>query len=166
MASDIHVGSLLQSLIASKPGGYFLEIGTGLGLSLSWMIEGLDKEARIISIDNDPQLVGIAQEFLGHDDRVEIIRADGSEWITSYDGPPFDLIFADAFPGKYSDLEETLELLRTGGNYVVDDMLPQPNWPEGHEKYATNLIQYLENREDFFVTKMQWSTGILLATRV
>jgi len=37
MCSDAYNGTLLKSLIASKPGGHFLELGTGLGLSLAWI---------------------------------------------------------------------------------------------------------------------------------
>jgi predicted O-methyltransferase YrrM len=37
------------------------------------------------------------------------------------------LIFADAWPGKYSDLEKALKLVKPGGFYIIDDMLTQPN---------------------------------------
>ena len=33
MASDLYTGSLLKTLVASKPSGYFLELGTGSGRS-------------------------------------------------------------------------------------------------------------------------------------
>ena len=52
----------------------------------------------------------------------------------------FDLIFADAIPGKYEHLNETLALLRRGGLYVVDDMLPQPTWPKDHAPRATGVL--------------------------
>ena len=42
MPSDYYVGSLLKTLIASKPKSRLLELGTGIGLSLSWMIDGMD----------------------------------------------------------------------------------------------------------------------------
>ena len=41
MSSDVHIGALLKTLVASKPGGRFLELGTGTGLSLSWMVDGI-----------------------------------------------------------------------------------------------------------------------------
>ncbi|MFB0907398.1 MAG: hypothetical protein QMB03_03790 [Spirosomataceae bacterium] len=63
-----------------------------------------------------------------------LYASDGSEWIKSYSGDKFDLIFADAWPGKYSELKETLNLLKVGGFYVIDDMTQQPNWPDGHDK--------------------------------
>lgn len=165
MPSDLYIGTLLKTLIASKPAGNFLELGTGIGLSLAWMLDGMDGNSRLTSIDNDPVLIDIVKNHLGKSDKVEIICADGAEWIKSYQGEKFDLVFADAWPGKYSEIDEILELVNIGGFYVIDDMLPAPDWPDGHAEKATNLIKYLENREDLSLTKMNWSTGIIIATK-
>ena len=37
-------------------------------------------------------------------------------------------------PGKYDLFEETIDMLNNGGIYIIDDMLPQPNWPLGHDE--------------------------------
>lgn len=108
MPSDLYIGSLLKTLITSKPNGNFLELGTGIGLSLSWMIDGMDTESKVITVDNDPELITLAQAAFGDDLRVEIFYEDGSDWIKDYKGEKFDLIFADAWPGKYSELDEAL----------------------------------------------------------
>ncbi len=165
MPSDLYVGTLLKTLISSKPKSNFLELGTGIGLSLSWMIDGMDEDSKIISLDNDPKLIAIAKQYFGHDSRVELVCADGSEWIKNYKGEKFNLIFADAWPGKYSEIEEVLALINSGGFYVVDDMQHQPNWPEGHEKNVAVLIEYLENRDDLNLTKMNWSTGLIICVK-
>lgn len=166
MPSDLGVGSLLKTLVASKPGGNFLELGTGIGLSLSWIVDGMDNGGNITSIDNDPKLTEIVNLFFTHDPRVTILCQDGTEWIKNYSRDKFDLIFADTWPGKYSELEEVLALLKVGGMYIIDDMDPQPNWPEGHAEKATALEERLENRKDFTITRMNWSTGIVLMTKI
>ncbi|MEM6805248.1 MAG: class I SAM-dependent methyltransferase [Bacteroidota bacterium] len=165
MPSDIFIGTLLKSLVTSKPVAQILELGTGIGLSLSWMLEGLNVVSKITSIDNDPQLIEIAQGFFGSDPRVELVCADGSEWIKNYTGDGFDLIFADAWPGKYSEIEEILSMVNIGGFYVIDDMKAQPNWPEGHQEKVDQLISYLERRKDFSLTKMDWSTGVIIMSK-
>lgn len=165
MLSDLHIGTLLKTLITSKPSGTFLELGTGIGLSLVWMIDGLDENSNLISVDNDSELTDIANGFFGERKNVEIVCADGSEWIKNYSGDKFDLIFADAWPGKYSELDETLDLIKVGGFYVIDDMSRQPNWPDGHEENARKLVAYLETRTDFSLTKMNWSTGVIMMTK-
>ena len=165
MPSDLYIGSLLKTLVTSKPNAKLLELGSGIGLSLSWMIDGMDSESSLITIDNDEELIEITKGFFGDNKRVKIICADGEEWILRYEGDKFDLIFADAWPGKYSLIEETLDLLKKGGFYIIDDMDPQPNWPEGHAQKVTQLIEYLENRDDFNLTKFNWSTGVIIATK-
>ncbi|MEA1787731.1 class I SAM-dependent methyltransferase [Arenibacter sp. GZD96] len=165
MPSDLYIGTLLKTLITSKPKSNLLELGTGIGLSLSWMIDGMDPESKLISVDNDPKLIEIAENYFGKDKRVEIICADGTEWIKGYKGEKFDLVFADAWPGKYSEVDEILDLIEIGGLYIIDDMLAQPNWPDEHQENVDKLIEYLENRKDFNLTKMNWSTGIIIATK-
>lgn len=166
MPSDLETGSLIRSLIVSKPGGTFLDIGTGTGLSLSWMAAGADAESTIISIDNNADYQQIAKSVFADDDRVSIICADGAAWLNNYQGPPFDLIFADAWPGKFECLDKALALVKKGGFYLVDDLLPQPNWPQSHQPNVDQLLQTLQNRTDFVLTPFSWSTGLCLLTRI
>lgn len=165
MPSDELVGSLLQSLAVSKPNANILELGTGLGLAVAWMANGMDKGSKIVSIENDHQLVDIANGFFQDDPRISIFHQDGTDWIKNYKGDKFDLVFADAWPGKYDLLDETLDLVRPGGFYVIDDMVEQPNWPKGHSEKASQLISELETKDAFYLTKMNWSTGVILMTK-
>lgn len=120
-------GSLLRTLAASKPGGMFLELGTGTGVSTSWLIDGMDRNSQLISIENDAIVASVAKKYLESDKRVKFQIIDAASWLNQVVDREFDLIFADAWTGKYSHLEETLRLLKPGGLYIVDDMLPQPN---------------------------------------
>ena len=163
MASDLYTGSLLKTLVAAKPAGRFLELGTGTGLATAWIVAGLDKNSSLITIENNALLIEIAKNI--SDSRVEFVLADGYEWLKSYRANPFDLIFADAMPGKFDLLNETMDMLKSGGFYVIDDMLPQPNWPAGHDKKVTDLINTLEERNDLVITKLNWSTGIIIAVK-
>jgi len=165
MPSDIYIGTLLKTLTASKPAGSFLELGTGIGLSLSWMIQGMDGNSKITSIDNDSELIEVAKMFFKDEERLEFVCADGGDWLNEYRGDSFDLIFADAWPGKYSHLDTTLAMLGKGGYYVIDDMQKQSNWPEGHEEKANVLVNVLEKRDDLTITKMNWSTGLIVAVK-
>jgi hypothetical protein len=56
-------------------------------------------------------------------------------------------------------------MLNPGGLYIIDDMLPQPNWPEGHQEKAVKLIEDLEKRSDIILTKQRWATGIIIAVK-
>ncbi len=165
MASDVLTCSLLRTLAASKPSSKFLELGTGTGLSASWILDGMDSESSLISIDNDPTFLEIAERFLGYDKRLNLITTDGDEWIEDNKQQKFDYIFADTWPGKYLLLDEVLSMLNKGGFYIIDDMLPQPNWPDGHQEKAVKLIEYLEKRTDLILTKQVWATGIIIGVK-
>ena len=165
MASDILTCSLLRTLAASKPAAKFLELGTGTGLSTAWILDGMDQESTLVSIDNEATFLNIAQDFLGKDKRLNLMETDGGEWVAKNLHAKYDYIFADTWHGKYLVLEEVLAMLNKGGLYIIDDMLPQPNWPDGHHEKALNLINYLENRKDLYLTKQAWATGIMVGVK-
>jgi predicted O-methyltransferase YrrM len=167
MPSESLTGALLRSLAASKPGGQLLELGTGTGLATAWLLAGMDATATLTSVDNDSGVQAIARAHLGQNPRVRFIHQPGEAFLESAAAKreQYDLIFADTWPGKYWLLDETLGLLAPGGLFVIDDMLPQPNWPTGHPAKVAALIAGLEARHDFAVTKLAWASGLMLVTR-
>jgi len=50
MASDLLTGCLLRALSAAKPAGNLLELGSGTGMARAWMLDGMDAEARLVSV--------------------------------------------------------------------------------------------------------------------
>ncbi len=165
MGSDVRTGNLLRTLAATKPKGRFLEIGTGTGLSAAWILDGMDAQSTLLSIDHNPEFSSVAQRFLGTDPRLTLQVADGGEWIKSLVGQTFDFIFADSWPGKFNTFDETLRLVALGGLYMVDDMLPQPQWPDTHQPLVDELLLKLDALRNFSVCKMNWSTGLVICTR-
>lgn len=166
MASDPHTGTLLSVLATSKPKGKFLELGTGTGLSTSWILAGMDQNSSLESIDFDGEVLSIAREYLGSDPRLNLIEMDGEEWILSNLNRKYDFIFADTWHGKYLLLDEVLDMLAPGGIYLVDDMLPQSNWPDGHAEKAENFVKKLESFPFLAISKLHWATGIIIAVRI
>jgi predicted O-methyltransferase YrrM len=165
MASNVLTCSLLRTLASAKPSGRFLELGTGTGLSTSWILDGMDNDSTLTSVDNDLKFLGIAKSFLGGDRRLSLVCADGGEWVEANRRERYDYIFADTWHGKYLMLDEVLSMLNKGGFYIVDDMLPQPNWPDGHAEKASKLVEVLEARQDLMITKMDWATGIMVGVK-
>jgi predicted O-methyltransferase YrrM len=164
MASDLYTGSLLKTLAASKPSGRFLELGAGTGLATAWIVSGMDKKSSLVAIEYNEILIEVANKNIV-DSRVEFLLADAYEWIKEYKDEKFDFIFADAMPGKYDLFEETIAMLNSGGLYIIDDMLPQPNWPLGHNEKVSLFVTALESRNDLLLTKLNWSTGIIIITK-
>jgi len=164
MNSDVLTGSLLRTLAASKPRSSLLELGTGAGLGTCWILDGMDAGSTLVSVENDPGILAIAREELSADTRLTLVESDGADYLGACKDR-FDLIYADAWPGKYSHLDLALALVKPGGIFLVDDMLPQANWPDGHEAKAADLTARLEKLPGFRVTKLAWSTGLILCVK-
>ena len=114
MASEPLTGVFLRTLTASKPGGRFLEIGTGTGLSAAWLLDGMDESSTLLTVDNDPAVTAVAEKYLGSDPRVTVVTKDGALLLKEIKGEWYDLIFVDSWPGKYNDLDLALNLLEPG----------------------------------------------------
>ena len=107
----------------------------------------------------------MAREFLGCDGRLELVPGDALEFLRRQARGSFDLVFADAMPGKYEGLEEGLAVVARGGFYVIDDLLPQANWPEGHAAKVPVLIERIAGDERFEIAPMAWGSGVVVAVR-
>lgn len=79
MASEPLVGAMLRTLAASKPGGRFLELGTGTGIATAWLLEGMDAGSTLISVDNDRAAQQVASDCLGADPRLTLVTSGGLE---------------------------------------------------------------------------------------
>ena len=165
MASEPRTCSLLRALVASKPSGRILELGTGTGIATAWLLAGMDATSTLVSVDTDPAAQAIAREALVSDRRLTLVTEDGAPFLRKQEEQSFDLVFADAMPGKYEALEEALGVVKPGGFYVIDDMLPQPNWPEGHAEKIPVLLDRLARDARFFICPLAWASGIVVAVR-
>lgn len=167
MPSEIEVCALLRTLVATKPAGRCLELGTGTGLATSWLADGLGPSGHLTTIDNESKWLNIAQKHLSTDPRIDILCIDGDEFLRAANKrqDQYDLIFADTWSGKYRMLDEALNLLAPGGLYVIDDMLPQTNWPDGHADKVESLMEALSCQANLHVCSLPWSCGVVLATK-
>ncbi|MFC4334057.1 O-methyltransferase [Salininema proteolyticum] len=168
MSCDAGTGGLLATLAASKPGGRFLELGTGVGAGTAWMLAGMDALSHLTTVEVDEHVQAVAKDHLGSDERVTFEHAHAATWLSSHAAATdvvYDLIFVDCRPGKFLHLEKALELLAPGGLYIVDDLLPQETWPEDHQPRVDEFLARWPV-DGLVATPMRWASGILVATRV
>jgi len=165
MASEDRTGALLRVLAASKPSGRLLELGTGTGVGTAWLLAGMDPASTLVSVDTDPEAQAVAREHIGTDRRLTLIIEDGAAFLRGQNPQSFDLVFADATPGKYETLEAALAVVKPGGLYIIDDMLPQPNWPEGHAEKVPVLLDRLASDTRFLICPIAWASGLVVAVR-
>ena len=165
LSSEQLTGRLLRTLTASKPGARFLEIGTGVGIGTCWILDGMDARSSLVTLELDDRVSAVARKYLGGDPRVTFINADAEPFLSQIHDVGFDFIFADTFPGKFYLLEETLGLLNPGGLYVIDDLLPQATWEDGHQANVDRLIDELEGHSDLQTVKLSWASGLMICTK-
>ncbi|MEZ5934998.1 MAG: class I SAM-dependent methyltransferase [Alphaproteobacteria bacterium] len=158
-------GALLRTLAASKPRGRLLNLGTGFGVSSAWLLEGMSDDAELWTVDIDATGSAVAKAHL--DERLRVVVEDAKSFLEGAAalGQTFDLIFADAMPGKYEHRDLALDLVAVGGFYVVDDLSPTRGWTEG-AALAAELADQIEADPRFVSLSLDWSTGHLLAVRV
>ena len=143
-----------------------LELGTGMGLTTYQILRNLPAEAALDSVENDEVLIKVAREVLGGDPRLRLHNSLGEEFINdALEAEGYDLVFADTWPGKYFLLDEALRLVRSGGVYVVDDMNPIIDWPDGHAEKARNLLTHLECLKGWTFSYYTFGTGIGIAQK-
>ena len=166
MSCEARTGALLATLAASKPGGRLLELGTGTGAGAAWLLDDMSGDATLTSVEVDPRVQAVAVRHLGADRRVTFEVADAHAWLRGYQGEPFDLAFVDCRPGKFHDLETLLGLLRIGGLYVGDDLLPQPTWPDDHQQRVDAFLSRLPTVAGLRAVTMAWASGLVVGARI
>lgn len=162
---EVEVGRLLATLAAAVPAdGRILELGTGVGVGLAWLVHGLGNrsDVEVVTVELDAELLEITAgaewpPFV----RFEL--GDGAELAGELG--EFDLIFADAPGGKLSALHRTTEALRPAGVLLVDDMdLDRHDDPE----LQTALIRVREDllsHPQLIACELDAASGMILATR-
>jgi predicted O-methyltransferase YrrM len=163
MSCEPRTGALLRTLAASKPGGRLLELGTGTGVGTGWLLDGMDTHAHLTSVEQSLPNSMLARQLYAADPRLELVIADAAEWLAKYDGDPFDLVFVDCRPGKFTDREVLLRHLAPGALYVGDDLLPQSTWPSDHQPRVASFLGEIIKEPELVVTLMRWSSGLVVA---
>lgn len=124
----------------------------------------MDGASHLETVDVDPEVVEVAKRYLSDDRRVTFHVMDGGAYLDAVSGR-FDLVFSDTWIGKFTQCDEVLALVRPGGFYVVDDLLPQSNWPDGHQDTVATLVADLECHGEFVQLVLAWASGLRILVR-
>lgn len=124
-------GQLLHFLIRTLKARKVMELGVFTGYSTLWMASALPEDGKLIAIDKRKDWKEIAEthwEEAGVRERIDfrVGRAERmmAELLDQGAAGTFDLIFIDADKKSYTTyFELALEMLRTGGIMVFDNML-------------------------------------------
>ncbi len=156
---------MLAVLAATTPiGGRILELGTGFGVGLAWILTGLGSrtDVAVVSIERDAERVAFLTE-VDLPAHVSIVEGDIGAL------PPalgqFDLIFADAEAGKWTGLELTIAALAPQGLLLVDDMHLSRYDSEKDRSTVKNVRKVLTTDSRLAAVELDVASGIILALR-
>jgi demethylmenaquinone methyltransferase/2-methoxy-6-polyprenyl-1,4-benzoquinol methylase len=158
------VGRLLGLLAATvRLDGSVLELGTGAGVGLAWIVNGLvgRTDVRVLSVELDSDTAAIA---LRHDWPSFVRLEVGDALDVLRQGDHWDLIFADTLAAKWDGLDDTIEALMPGGMLLVDDMTP-PLMSEMHRKKTIEVRNRLLGDPRLVAVEIRWSSGIIVCGR-
>jgi len=164
MSSTPEVGQLLSTLAAAVPeGGRILELGTGVGVGLGWIVHGLRRrdDVGVTSVERDPALARLV-EAARWPKWVSIVVGDCWELVAGLG--KFELIFVD-IPGKETyDLTGPIAALAPGGTLIIDDIAhARDERPE--RRARLNGVRQLFDHPDLACADLAFSSGVLMAVR-
>lgn len=151
------VGRLLE-LCAGLPGvERICELGTAYGVGTAWIESGMRSNARLLTVEHDPDRARGASMIFGDNPAIEVQQGD---WSRALERRPFDLVFSDSgvkrAPG---DPEKLLPLLEPGGLIFLDDFTPgrrddpaREMWLE-HPAYRAVVVTLSEDAAVILATK-------------
>ncbi|GAA1979109.1 O-methyltransferase [Catenulispora subtropica] len=158
------VGRLLTLAAAAKPEGVIAESGTGVGVGTAWLHAGLGANARLVTVEHDPDRAARAAALFPDDPRVEFLVGD---WRLLESHAPFDVFFCDG-GGKREDPERVVDLLAPGGLLILDDFTPPLTWPPVHDGEIDALRLFYLGHPRLTATEVMTTPGssAVLATRL
>ena len=122
---------LIRFMLEMKKPLNILEVGTATGFSTIFMLEFLNKNAKITTIEKMEERAAKAEENFKKFDkskRITLIKGDAADILSELASKDktYDFIFMDAAKGQYINfLENIKKLLVSGGILMTDNMLQE-----------------------------------------
>jgi demethylmenaquinone methyltransferase/2-methoxy-6-polyprenyl-1,4-benzoquinol methylase len=165
LSCDPEVGKLLCILAGAVPaGGRILELGTGVGVGLAWIVHGLGDrtDVEVVTVEIDPAIHRVAKgtEWPGY---VRFELGDAAASVSKLGA--FELIFPDAPAGKLYGIGRTIEALAPRGVLIVDDMDLEPHGDPELRAALVKVRARLLSRSDLLVAELDLGSGVMLAVR-
>jgi caffeoyl-CoA O-methyltransferase len=168
-------GGLLEVLAAATGAKRAVEVGTAIGVSTLHLARG---GAHVTSFEVDPERHAAATEYLARDgraERVDLRLQDATEGLAQLDDGSFDLAFIDGPKAGYkTHLDRCVELLRTGGLLLVDNVLmgggaatgqPTNQWGQESVDLIRAFNASITRRDDLRATFLAAGDGVAMAVR-
>jgi predicted O-methyltransferase YrrM len=166
-------GAVLRFLAASVQAKAIVEIGTGAGVSGTWLLRGMAPDGVLTSIDREPEHQQVAkQTFLAAGfpaSRFRLISGSALEVLPRLTDNAYDVVFGDAAKEEYVQyLDEAMRLLRPGGVVAFDNALwhgrvADPSSREQSTLTVRELLKRVRDDERLVPVLLPSGDGLLAA---
>lgn len=117
--------ALLATLVSARA---VVEIGTGTGVSGTWLFRGMTADSVLTSVDSETEHTRLARQTFDEAgipaQRARLITGRALDVLPRLADQAYDLVFCDGDKREYeATLEQALRLLKPGGLVVFDNAL-------------------------------------------
>lgn len=160
-------GELLRLLARGVGPAVIGETGTGYGAGLAWLAAGAHPQAKLVSIERDPDRAAAAAGLFRDNPAVAIHVGD---WHDLRQFGPFHLLVLDG-GGQGKNNEAPLApaaWLHPGGLLVIDDFTPSTTWPPRYAGQIDTSRQHWLDHPDLHATQINVTpeSATILATYI
>ncbi|HEU0129922.1 MAG TPA: O-methyltransferase [Mycobacteriales bacterium] len=168
-------GAALRLLAAAAGARSVIEIGTGTGVSGTWLLRGMRPDGVLTSIDVEPEHQRLARATFAEagfsGSRVRLICGPALEVLPRFTEGAYDLLFIDALKAEYPEyLVEGVRLLRPGGIVAVDnalwhDKVADPEADDADTQAVRSLLETVAEDAGLVSALLPVGDGLLVAVR-
>ena len=168
-------GQLLQVLAQVSGARSIVEIGTGAGISTTYLLRGMGDEGVITTIDVEPEHHKAAKRTLTaggfRPERARMITGRALDVLPRLTDGGYDMVLIDARKAEYPQyLEQALRLLRVGGMVVIDNSLwhgrvPDPAQRDESTTAVRSTLKLVRDDERLTAVLTPSGDGLLIAVK-
>ncbi|WP_430867509.1 O-methyltransferase [Demequina aurantiaca] len=168
-------GRTLQILARAMSAKSIVEIGTGAGVSTTYILRGMHPQGVITTIDVEAEHHKAAKQTLAAggfaQTRARMITGRALEVLPRLTDGGYDLVFIDARKSEYpAYLQQSLRLLRSGGMLIIDNALwhgrvPDPAQRDADTTAIRETLKAVRNNENLTPTLLPSGDGLLVAIK-
>ena len=168
-------GAALRFLAAVVAARAVVEVGTGTGVSGTWLLRGMRQEGVLTSIDVEAEHQRLARQTYAEAgvpaSRTRLIIGRALDVLSRLTDGAYDLVFCDADKKEYAGyLEQAVRLLRPGGTVVFDnalwhDRVADPTERDEDTTTIRDLGRAVRDDEAFVSAMLAAGDGLLVAVK-